>query len=178
MKLVLSLFLTIALIPTLIAQEVPKPSEGDYIVHNFHFTSGESLPELRIHYTTLGTLQRDAAGHATNAVLIMHGTTGSGHQFFAPQFAGELFGPGQPLDARRYYIILPDDIGHGAVDQAVRRPAREVPALRLPRHGRGRARARDEAARRRSPAARDGHVDGLHALVDVGRDHGPTRWTR
>jgi homoserine O-acetyltransferase/O-succinyltransferase len=66
------------------------------------------LPELRIHYTTLGKL----AGN--NAVLIMHGTTGSGHQFFAKQFADELFGPGQPLDARTHYIILPDDIGHGA----------------------------------------------------------------
>jgi homoserine O-acetyltransferase len=89
------------------------PVEADVALRDFHFTSGESLPELRIHYTTLGTLQRDAAGHATNAVLIMHGTTGSGHQFFAPQFAGELFGAGQPLDARRFYIILPDDIGHG-----------------------------------------------------------------
>ncbi|HTR51475.1 MAG TPA: alpha/beta fold hydrolase [Kofleriaceae bacterium] len=90
------------------------PVEGDIKLHDFRFASGESLPELRIHYTTLGTLQRDAAGHATNAVLVMHGTTGSGHQFFAPQFADELFGPGQPLDARRFYIILPDDIGHGA----------------------------------------------------------------
>ncbi|HEY1555314.1 MAG TPA: alpha/beta fold hydrolase [Kofleriaceae bacterium] len=89
------------------------PVEGNVELPGFRFASGESLPSLRIHYTTLGTLQRDAAGHATNAVLVMHGTTGSGHQFFAPQFADELFGPGQPLDARRYYIILPDDIGHG-----------------------------------------------------------------
>jgi len=90
------------------------PVEGDIKLRDFHFASGESLPELRIHYTTLGTLHRDAAGRATNAVLVMHGTTGSGHQFFAPQFADELFGPGQPLDVRRFYIILPDDIGHGA----------------------------------------------------------------
>jgi homoserine O-acetyltransferase/O-succinyltransferase len=84
-----------------------QPVEGDVVLKDFHFTDGESLPELRIHYTTLGTHRGD------NAVLIMHGTTGSGHQFFAPQFAGELFGPGQPLDARKYFIILPDDIGHG-----------------------------------------------------------------
>jgi len=90
------------------------PTEGDVSLRDFHFKSGETLPELRIHYTTLGTLARDAAGHATNAVLIMHGTTGSGHQFFAPQFAGVLFGPNQPLDVRKYYVILPDDIGHGA----------------------------------------------------------------
>jgi homoserine O-acetyltransferase len=90
------------------------PVEGNVALKSFRFRSGETLPELRIHYTTLGKLVRDKAGHATNAVLIMHGTTGSGHQFYAKQFADGLFGPGQPLDARKYYIILPDDIGHGA----------------------------------------------------------------
>jgi homoserine O-acetyltransferase/O-succinyltransferase len=92
---------------------VPATTEGDFVVHDFHFHSGESLPELRLHYTTLGKLVRDAQGHATNAVLILHGTGGSGHQFLAPQFAGELFGPGHLLDAARYFIILPDGIGHG-----------------------------------------------------------------
>src|SRR5665213_506163 len=76
-------------------------------------SSGESLPELRIHYTTLGTPARDASGRITNAVLVLHGTGGSGHQFLRAQFAGELFGPGQLLDDSRYFIILPDDIGHG-----------------------------------------------------------------
>jgi homoserine O-acetyltransferase/O-succinyltransferase len=89
------------------------PVEGDVVLKDFRFASGETLPALRIHYTTLGTARRDPAGHVTNAVLIMHGTTGSGHQFFLPQFAGVLFGPGQPLDVRRSYVILPDDIGHG-----------------------------------------------------------------
>ncbi|MGE5185243.1 MAG: alpha/beta fold hydrolase [Acidobacteriota bacterium] len=89
------------------AATLPGAVEGDVVLADFHFTDGETLPALRIHYTTLGTHRGD------NAVLIMHGTTGSGHQFFAPQFAGELFGPGQPLDAQRYFIILPDDIGHG-----------------------------------------------------------------
>ena len=97
------------------AQQPPSAAatEGDFAVHNFQFHSGESLPELRLHYTTLGKPVRDAAGHTTNAVLILHGTGGTGQQFFQPQFAGVLFGPGQLLDASRYFIILPDGIGHG-----------------------------------------------------------------
>src|ERR1700722_15577044 len=97
------------------AAEAPKypVTEGDYVAHDFKFKSGEQLPELRLHYRTLGKLTRDAQGRATNAVLILHGTGGSGRQFLAPQFAGELFGPGQLLDTQRYFIILPDDIGHG-----------------------------------------------------------------
>src|SRR5262249_35043431 len=80
---------------------------------DFHFQTGETLPELRIHYRTLGTPRCDAQGIVRNAVLIMHGTTGNGSNFIRPEFAGELFGPGQLLDATRYYIILPDGIGHG-----------------------------------------------------------------
>jgi homoserine O-acetyltransferase len=87
--------------------------EGDYVASNFHFASGATLPELRLHYTTLGKPARDAAGRVTNAVLILHGTGGDGHQFLRPQFADELFGPGQPLDVAKYYLILPDGIGHG-----------------------------------------------------------------
>jgi homoserine O-acetyltransferase len=89
------------------------PVAGDFTIKDFAFTSGEKLPELRIHYMTLGTAKRDAAGHVTNAVIVMHGTTGSGQQFERKQFADVLFGPGQPLDLTRYYVILPDDIGHG-----------------------------------------------------------------
>jgi homoserine O-acetyltransferase len=88
-------------------------TEGDFVVKNFEFRSGESLPELRLHYTTLGKPEKNAQGRVTNAVLILHGTGGTGHQFLSPIFAGELFGPGQLLDAARYYIILPDGIGHG-----------------------------------------------------------------
>ncbi|HET7149806.1 MAG TPA: alpha/beta fold hydrolase [Candidatus Acidoferrum sp.] len=91
----------------------PATTEGDYVAKNFQFRSGESLPELRLHYTTLGKPARNAQGRVTNAVLILHGTGGTGHQFLSPIFAGELFGPGQLLDASRYYIILPDGIGHG-----------------------------------------------------------------
>jgi homoserine O-acetyltransferase len=87
--------------------------EGDYVTHNFHFRSGETLADLRLHYTTLGTPHRDAAGHVTNAVLILHGTGGDGHQFLRPQFAGVLFVPGGLLDPAKYFIVLPDGIGHG-----------------------------------------------------------------
>lgn len=89
------------------------PQEGDYLLRDFHFKSGETLPELRMHYMTLGKPVRDGNGRVTNAVLILHGTGGSGRQFLAPQFADVLFGPGQLLDANRYFIVLPDNIGHG-----------------------------------------------------------------
>ena len=95
------------------AADYPKPVEGDAILRDFKFASGESLPELRIHYRTFGQPQRDAAGVVRNAVLIMHGTGGSGAQFVQPAFAGELFGAGQPLDAAQYFIVLVDGIGHG-----------------------------------------------------------------
>jgi len=97
--------------PQPIAGMMPVP--GDFTLKDFAFTSGEKLPELRIHYMTLGMIKRDAAGRATNAVLVLHGTTGSGQQFSRKQFADELFGPGQPFDLTRTYVILPDDIGHG-----------------------------------------------------------------
>jgi homoserine O-acetyltransferase len=96
------------------ASDYPAPSEGDYTIRDFKFASGETLPELRLHYRTLGKPAKDAQGATRNAVLIVHGTTGSGAQFIPrPEFAGELFGKGQPLDATRFFIILPDAIGHG-----------------------------------------------------------------
>jgi len=88
-------------------------TEGDYVAHNFKFKSGEQLAELRLHYRTLGKPERDTQGQIKNAVLILHGTGGSGAQFLVPQFADELYGPGQLLDINRYFIILPDGIGHG-----------------------------------------------------------------
>jgi homoserine O-acetyltransferase len=97
----------------LYAADSPAQSEGDHVLRDFRFASGEALRELRIHYRTFGTPRRDEAGIVRNAVLIMHGTTGSGANFSRPKFAGELFGKGQPLDASRYYIVLPDGIGHG-----------------------------------------------------------------
>ena len=108
----LTLLLALSLLQ---AQPAPAPSpvEGDFVVKDFRFASGETLPELRMHYRTLGAPRKDAQGIVQNAVLIMHGTGGTGGQFVGRGFAGELFGPGQPLDASRFYIILPDDIGHG-----------------------------------------------------------------
>jgi len=91
----------------------PSLKQGDFIVHNFKFRSGETLPDLNLHYYTLGAPERDANGRVTNAVLIGHGTGGSGRQFLSAGFAGVLFGPGQLLDAQHYFIILPDGIGHG-----------------------------------------------------------------
>jgi len=89
-----------------VAADYPAPQEGSWVVRDFKFHTGETLPELKLHYRTIG----DKSGEP---VIIMHGTTGSGAGFLAPGFAGELFGPGQALDAKRYYIILPDAIGHG-----------------------------------------------------------------
>ena len=88
-------------------------TQGDYRVRNFVFRTGDTLPELTLHYTTLGRPQRDSRGVVRNAVLILHGTGGSGRGFLSASYAGELFGPGQLLDSSRYYIILPDGIGHG-----------------------------------------------------------------
>ena len=87
--------------------------EGDVALKDFRFRTGEVLPELHMHYTTLGSPHRNAAGQIDNAVMALHGTGGTGKQFLRPQFADELYGPGQPLDIRKYWIILPDNIGHG-----------------------------------------------------------------
>jgi homoserine O-acetyltransferase len=95
------------------AAEYPAPREGDATLKDFHFASGETLAELRIHYRTLGTASRDAKGIVRNAVLIGHGTGGTGAQFIRAEFAGELFGAGQLLDASKYFIVLADGIGHG-----------------------------------------------------------------
>lgn len=89
------------------------PVEADAVFRDYVFSTGERLPEVKIHYTTLGTPKRDARGEISNAVMILHGTGGTGHQFFQPQFAAELFGPGQVLDTSKYFIILPDNVGHG-----------------------------------------------------------------
>lgn len=97
----------------LLAAEYPAPVEGDHVIRDFKFASGEALPELRIHYRTIGKPVKDEKGIVRNAVLITHGTTGSGAQFIRPDFAGELFGAGQPLDAAKFFIVLPDGIGHG-----------------------------------------------------------------
>ena len=95
------------------AADFPAPVEGDFVVRDFRFSSGETLPALNLHYRTIGTPRKDASGVVRNAVLILHGTGGSGAGFLSQTFGGELFGSGQLLDATRYFIILPDGIGHG-----------------------------------------------------------------
>jgi homoserine O-acetyltransferase len=96
----------------------PPPShwpikDGWYTVPNFRFGTGETLPELKLHYLTLGTPHRNAAGHTDNVILLLHGTGGDAHSLLNPAFSDVLFGPGQPLDTTKYFIVLPDDLGHG-----------------------------------------------------------------
>ena len=95
------------------AQTALPTQEGDFVAKSFRFRTGEVLAELRLHYATLGTAHRGTDGRVDNAVLVLHGTGGDGHQFLRAQFAGELFGPGQLLDITKYFVILPDGIGHG-----------------------------------------------------------------
>ena len=112
-KLFFSLVVSLCACVVAMGQSHTTPAQGDFIIRDFKFESGESLPELKLHYRTIGTPARDQSGVVRNAVLIMHGTGGSGQQFLSQQFAGALFGPGQLLDATKYFIILPDGIGHG-----------------------------------------------------------------
>lgn len=117
MRAILPLLAVLALAATPAARAQgpasPPREEGDFVVRDFRLRSGEVLPELRQHYTTIGTPVRDAAGRITNGVLLMHGSSGDAGQLLAASFAGELFGPGQPLDASRYFLILPDALGNG-----------------------------------------------------------------
>jgi homoserine O-acetyltransferase len=114
-------FTTLLLSTAIFAQQgsAPKPltavppQEGDFLIHDFHFNDGQSLPEIKMHYTTIGTPQRDAGGRIANAVLVLHGTNRAGKVFMVPGFAGELFGRGQLLDTSRYFVILLDQLGAG-----------------------------------------------------------------
>jgi homoserine O-acetyltransferase len=107
-----ALALLLALTP-MAAHALPEAASGTFVIRDFVFADGERLPELRIAYRTLGTPHRNAAGEIDNAVLLMHGTGANSDAFLAPGFADPLFGPGKPLDAARWFIILPDAIGHG-----------------------------------------------------------------
>ncbi|HWN51134.1 MAG TPA: alpha/beta fold hydrolase [Xanthobacteraceae bacterium] len=91
----------------------PNQKDGDFVIKDFRFKSGETLPSLNIHYTTLGTPKRNTAGDITNAVILLHGTSSSGKARLMPSLADELFAPGQALDAAQYFIVLPDGIGRG-----------------------------------------------------------------
>lgn len=109
-----AVFMLLLAAPAALAQTPQWPVEdGDFIARDVRFASGEQLAEVRIHYAALGQPRRNRRGEVTNAVLLLHGTGGTGRQFLSPLFANELFGPGQPLDINRYYIIMPDNLGHG-----------------------------------------------------------------
>ena len=122
-KVTLALLLTTTLAAPAQTMSAPKAAppptpnwpikNGTYTIRNFHFNTGESLPELKLHYITLGTPHRDPQGHTDNAILLLHGTGGDAHSLLVPQFSNVLFGPGQPFDITRYFLILPDDIGQG-----------------------------------------------------------------
>ena len=99
--------------PDAAASTWPNYCEGDFIIRNYQFAGGESLPELKLHYRTLGTARRDAAGRIVNGVLLLQGNTGTGANWLRPSLADELFAPGQPLDAAEYFIVMPDAIGRG-----------------------------------------------------------------
>ena len=104
---------SLSVTPRARAADFPRAAEADFVVRDFRFGSGETLPSMNVHYRTIGTPQRDASGVVRNAVMILHGTGGTGGAFTSQTFGGELFGAGQVLDATRYFIILPDGIGHG-----------------------------------------------------------------
>jgi homoserine O-acetyltransferase len=109
------LLLLLALLTATLARaaDYPAPVEADYVLNDFHFGTGQSVAQLRLHFRLLGAPRRDDKGVVRNAVLILHGTTGSGAQFIRPEFAGELFGTNQPLDVSKYFVVIPDNIGHG-----------------------------------------------------------------
>jgi len=108
----------------------PPAAEGDFVARDFRFQDGQVMPELRLHYTTLGAPRRGKDGRVENAVLLLHGTTGTGRNYLQPSLADQLFGPGQPLDASRCYIILPDGLGRGGSSK----PSDGLRA-RFPRYG-------------------------------------------
>ena len=111
---VIGLLTSILVISPCVAESTwPNQREGDFLLTNFQFSDGEILPELRLHYTILGTAKHNGEGKIVNGVLLLHGTSGGGKNWLAPSLANELFGDSQPLDASEYFIILPDDIGRG-----------------------------------------------------------------
>ena len=113
---------------TAAAADYPAPKQGDWIARDFKFHTGEMMSELKLHYTTIG----DPAGIP---VVVLHGTGGSAGSMLTPAFAGELFGPGQPLDATKYYIIIPDALGHGKSSKPSDGLKTKFPTIRLRRHG-------------------------------------------
>ena len=145
------------------AADYPAPKEDSWIAKDFRFHTGQVMPELRINYVTVGAPTGEP-------VLILHGTTGSARSMLTPAFAGELFGAGQPLDASRYYIIIPDAIGTGKSTKPSDGLRANFPAVQLRRHGRRAIPAGEGTPGREAPARGDGQFDGRHADLDLGRE--------
>ena len=160
------------------AADYPAPTEGDYTIRDFKFASGETLPELRLHYRTLGKPEKDAQGKTTNAVLIMHGTTGSGAQFIRPEFAGELFGKGSAARCDEIFHRVTGRDWSRQIEQAERRHAREIPALRLRRHGGGAVPSLNGGTRRGSRATRSWERQWAECTPGSGASCIPISWTR
>ena len=128
-----------------LAADYPTPKQSDWVARDFKFHTGDVMPELRIHYTTVG----EPSGQP---VLVLHGSGGSAASMLTPAFAGALFGPGQPLDAAKYYIIIPDAHRPRQILQALRRTEGQIPEIRLRRHGRRPAPAAQRRSRRPTSA--------------------------
>ena len=165
-----------AALPALAQEAADKPNtnwrgyqEGDYVVNDYKFASGESLPQLKLHYRTLGTAKRNAAGEIVNGVLLLQGNTGTGANWLRPTLTEELFKDGQPLDAGRYFIIIPDALGRGGSSKPSDGLKGNFP-LPLSRHGRQRAPAGHRRAQGDPSAPRHRQFARLHAQFHVGRD--------
>ncbi len=152
------------------AAAYPEPSSGDFIMKDFRFKSGEALPELKIHYRTVGTPQRDATGRVRNAVLLLHGTGGSGESLLTDHFAGVLFGQGQVLDASAIFHHPAGRDRARTIEQAERRPARALSPLHLRRHGGGPVPAPYRKARGGPSAPGTRNFDGGNADLGLGRE--------
>ena len=154
------------------AADFPAPKEGSWTARDFKFHTGEVMPELKLAYTTVG----EPTGEP---VLVLHGTAGSAASMLGANFAGELFGKDQPLDADKYYIILPDATRPRQIVETLRRPARQVPEIQLRRHGRSPVPPDQGRPRHPPPAPGDRQLHGRHAHLAVGREvsrlHGRAR---
>src|SRR4051794_3691845 len=116
------------------ASSWPNYTEADYVIKDYAFASGEVLPELRLHYRTMGVPRRDAGGKIVNGVLLLQGNTGTGANWLRPSLADELYGPGQPLDATKYFFIMHDAIGRGGAGKPSERPEGKIPRYPHPDH--------------------------------------------
>src|ERR1700736_1861758 len=148
----------------------PHYQEDNFIIADYKFVSGETLPQLKLHYRTLGSAERNAAGEIINGVLLLQGNTGTGANWLRPTLADELFKAGQPLDAGPILHHHPRRPRSRRFEQTLRWAQGRVPSLPVSRHGRQHAPARHRGAQSRPSAPRDRQVARVHAQLYVGRD--------